>query len=154
LPSSASACQIPFPLSFIGLQTCFSPLLSFFLIFCRIHIFTPSNPSDYPKSAKMTAQAYLERYRQLCALDQQKNEFIEVATISPLVLISCSQDYQELLQRVTALENSFQQEKLDHERETRFNRDIQLHEMELMEQISSVKNMMVSASMGRKFDLS
>jgi hypothetical protein len=26
--------------------------------------------------------------------------------------------------------------------------------MELMEQISSVKNMMVSASMGRKFDLS
>ncbi|KAJ5347664.1 hypothetical protein MYU51_003573 [Penicillium brevicompactum] len=73
----------------------------------------------------MTTQGYLERYRQLSALEQQKNEFIE-----------------ELLQRVTALENSFQQEKLDHERETRFNRDIQLHEMELMDQISSVKNMM------------
>ncbi|CAG8925401.1 unnamed protein product [Penicillium salamii] len=73
----------------------------------------------------MTTQGYLDRYRQLSTLDQQKNEFIE-----------------ELLQRVTALENSFQQEKLDHERETRFNRDIQLHEMELMDQISSVKNMM------------
>jgi hypothetical protein len=45
---------------------------------------------------------------------------------------------------VTALENSFQQEKLDHERETRFNREVQVHEMELMDQISVVKKMMVS----------
>ncbi|KAJ6099177.1 hypothetical protein N7467_000712 [Penicillium canescens] len=73
----------------------------------------------------MAAQAYLERYRQISALDQQKNDFIE-----------------ELLQRVTTLENSFQQEKLDHERETRFNRDIQLHEMELMDQISRIKTIM------------
>ncbi|KOS37219.1 hypothetical protein ACN38_g11995 [Penicillium nordicum] len=73
----------------------------------------------------MATQAYLERYRQLSALDQQKNDFIE-----------------ELLQRVTTLENSFQQEKLDHERETRFNREVQVHEMELMDQISVVKKMM------------
>lgn len=53
--------------------------------------------------------------------------------------------WQELLQRVTELETSFQQEKLDHQRETRFNRDIQLHEMELMQQISQIKNIMVSA---------
>lgn len=53
---------------------------------------------------------------------------------------------QELLQRVTDLETSFQQEKLDHQRETRFNRDIQMHEMELMQQISQIKNIMVSAS--------
>lgn len=46
---------------------------------------------------------------------------------------------------MTDLENSFQQEKLDHQRETRFNRDIQLHEMELMQQISQIKNIMVSA---------
>jgi hypothetical protein len=57
--------------------------------------------------------------------------------------MTCS---QELLQRVTTLENSFQQEKLDHERETRFNRDIQLHEMELMDQISRIKTIMVSAA--------
>lgn len=47
---------------------------------------------------------------------------------------------------MTDLETSFQQEKLDHQRETRFNRDIQLHEMELMQQISQIKNIMVSAS--------
>lgn len=46
---------------------------------------------------------------------------------------------------MTDLETSFQQEKLDHQRETRFNRDIQLHEMELMQQISQIKNIMVCA---------
>jgi len=49
---------------------------------------------------------------------------------------------------VTELETSFAQEKLDHERETRFNRDIQLHEMELMQQISQIKTIMVSARGG------
>ncbi|KAJ5811604.1 hypothetical protein N7474_007905 [Penicillium riverlandense] len=72
-----------------------------------------------------TSQTFLERYAQIGALDQQKNELIE-----------------ELLQRVTDLENSFRQEKLDRERETRFNRDIQLHEMELMDQISRIKTIM------------
>lgn len=33
----------------------------------------------------MATQAYLERYRQLSALDQQKNDFIEVPTIPPLI---------------------------------------------------------------------
>lgn len=47
---------------------------------------------------------------------------------------------------MTDLETSFQQEKLDHQRETRFNRDIQLHEMELMQQISQIKNIMVSVA--------
>ncbi|KAJ5654294.1 hypothetical protein N7490_001297 [Penicillium lividum] len=73
----------------------------------------------------MDSSPYLDRYRQIGALDQQKNQLIE-----------------ELLQRVTELENSFQREKLDHERETRFNRDIQLHEMELMQQISQIKTIM------------
>ncbi|CEJ58255.1 C-x8-C-x5-C-x3-H type zinc finger protein [Penicillium brasilianum] len=73
----------------------------------------------------MTSTPYLERYRQLGTLEQQKNQLIE-----------------DLLQRVTDLETSFAQEKLDHERETRFNRDIQLHEMELMQQISQIKTIM------------
>jgi hypothetical protein len=96
-----------------------------FILFAIPTIFKSSR--DTHQSTKMATQAYLERYRQLSALDQQKNDFIE-----------------ELLQRVTALENSFQQEKLDHERETRFNREVQVHEMELMDQISVVKKMMVS----------
>lgn len=32
----------------------------------------------------MATQAYLERYRQLSALDQQKNDFIEVPTNSSI----------------------------------------------------------------------
>lgn len=101
------------------------------------------------KMAEMTYQDYLEHWGQLSALEKQKNEFIEVSMTSPLVPSTCLQDEQELLRHVCSLEESFKQEKLDHERETRFNRDIQLHEMELMEQISSVKNMMVIHSTGR-----
>jgi hypothetical protein len=44
---------------------------------------------------------------------------------------------------VTELEGVYRQEQLDHEREKRFNRDIQIHEMELMEQISRTKAIMV-----------
>ncbi|PYH66802.1 CCCH zinc finger protein [Aspergillus vadensis CBS 113365] len=73
----------------------------------------------------MTAPEYLERYKQLASIEQDKNILIE-----------------ELLQRVTELEAAFQQEKLDHEREMRFNRDIQLHEMELMQHIARIKAIM------------
>ncbi|PYH31358.1 CCCH zinc finger protein [Aspergillus neoniger CBS 115656] len=73
----------------------------------------------------MTAPEYLERYKQVASIEQDKNILIE-----------------ELLQRVTELEAAFQQEKLDHERETRFNRDIQLHEMELMQHIARIKAIM------------
>ncbi|OJJ37532.1 hypothetical protein ASPWEDRAFT_39231 [Aspergillus wentii DTO 134E9] len=73
----------------------------------------------------MTAPAFFERYKQLMSLEQSKDNLIE-----------------ELLQRVTDLEDAYQREKLDHERETRFNRDIQIHEMELMDQISRIKTIM------------
>lgn len=43
------------------------------------------------------------------------------------------------------LEDAYSREKLDHERETRFNRDIQIHEMELMDKISRIKTIMVCA---------
>lgn len=46
---------------------------------------------------------------------------------------------------MSELEEAYQREKLDHERETRFNRDIQIHEMELMDQIKRIKKIMVSA---------
>ncbi|RAH49826.1 CCCH zinc finger protein [Aspergillus brunneoviolaceus CBS 621.78] len=67
----------------------------------------------------MTATTYLDRYRNLVLTEQKKNLLIE-----------------ELLQRVAQLEDAYEQEKLDHEREKRFNRDIQVHEMELMGQVS------------------
>ncbi|KAL4923945.1 CCCH zinc finger protein [Aspergillus undulatus] len=73
----------------------------------------------------MSARSYFERYQQLNSIEQKKDTLIE-----------------ELIQRVTELERAYQQEQLDHEREKRFNRDIQLHEMELMEQLSRTKAVM------------
>ncbi|KAK1139739.1 hypothetical protein N8T08_011203 [Aspergillus melleus] len=73
----------------------------------------------------MTALGYFERYQQLSLIDQKKNTLIE-----------------DLLQRVTELEEAYQQEKLDHERETRFNRDIQINEMDLMDKVSRLKTVM------------
>ncbi|KAL2857001.1 hypothetical protein BJX68DRAFT_229908 [Aspergillus pseudodeflectus] len=73
----------------------------------------------------MTARAFFDRYQQLTSIEQKKDTLIE-----------------ELIQRVTELEGVYRQEQLDHEREKRFNRDIQIHEMELMEQISRMKAIM------------
>ncbi|KAL2862754.1 CCCH zinc finger protein [Aspergillus lucknowensis] len=73
----------------------------------------------------MTARAFFDRYQKLASIEQTKDALIE-----------------ELIQRVTELEGVYQQEQLDHEREKRFNRDIQIHEMELMDQISRTKAIM------------
>jgi hypothetical protein len=48
------------------------------------------------------------------------------------------------LQRVAELENDLQRQKLDHEREKHFNREIQIHEMELMNEITRMTALMVS----------
>jgi hypothetical protein len=55
---------------------------------------------------------------------------------------------------VSDLEDAYQQSKLDREREIRFNRDIQLHEMELMSQIQRIKKIMVSRHSERQMDMS
>ncbi|EAW19178.1 CCCH zinc finger protein [Aspergillus fischeri NRRL 181] len=73
----------------------------------------------------MEAQAYAERYRQVMTIEQTKNSLIE-----------------ELLQRVAELENALQRQKLDHEREKHFNREIQIHEMELMNEITRMTALM------------
>ncbi|PYH44007.1 CCCH zinc finger protein [Aspergillus saccharolyticus JOP 1030-1] len=73
----------------------------------------------------MTAITYLDRYRNLVHTEQKKNLLIE-----------------ELLQRVAQLEDANEQQKLDHEREKLFNRDIQLSEMELMGQVSRFQLLM------------
>ncbi|KKA25646.1 C-x8-C-x5-C-x3-H zinc finger protein [Rasamsonia emersonii CBS 393.64] len=57
-----------------------------------------------------------------------------------------AQAFWERYEQVKAIEHSknelIEREKLDHERETRFNRDIQIHEMELMDQIKRIKKIM------------
>jgi len=51
------------------------------------------------------------------------------------------------------LEEAYQQSKLDREREIRFNRDIQLHEIELMGQIQKYRKIMVSRYSARQMDM-
>jgi hypothetical protein len=58
--------------------------------------------------------------------------------------LTISFSIQELLQRVAELENDLQRQKLDHEREKHFNREIQIHEMELMNEITRMTALMVS----------
>ncbi|EEP83006.1 predicted protein [Uncinocarpus reesii 1704] len=67
----------------------------------------------------------IQRYEQLKAVEQTKDALIE-----------------DLLRRVTELEEAYQQTRLDHDRETRFNREVQMHEIELMEQITRIKAVM------------
>ncbi|OKL57575.1 hypothetical protein UA08_07009 [Talaromyces atroroseus] len=71
------------------------------------------------------AQALFKRYEQLKLIELSKNDLIE-----------------DLLRRVSELEDAYHQTKIEHEREIRFNRDIQLHEIELMEQIKRIKKIM------------
>jgi hypothetical protein len=52
---------------------------------------------------------------------------------------------------VAELENALQRQKLDHEREKHFNRETQIHEMELMNEITRMNALMVSP--GKAFGL-
>ncbi|OAL64825.1 CCCH zinc finger protein [Trichophyton rubrum] len=76
-------------------------------------------------SVSAQAQEFFNRYEQLKAIEQTKNLLIE-----------------DLLSRITELEDAYQRERLDHDRETRFNREVQMHEMELMEQLTRFKTAM------------
>ncbi|EFE41342.1 CCCH zinc finger DNA binding protein [Trichophyton verrucosum HKI 0517] len=113
-----------------------------------------------PVSAQ--AQEFFNRYEQLKAIEQTKNLLIEVSIIFSRILAkklpnssinsvyyvvnSNSAVLQDLLSRITELEDAYQRERLDHDRETRFNREVQMHEMELMEQLTRFKTAMVYLS--------
>lgn len=44
---------------------------------------------------------------------------------------------------MSELENAYEQTRLDHERESRFNREVQMHEIKLMEDVTRMQNVMV-----------
>ena len=44
---------------------------------------------------------------------------------------------------MSELENAYEQSRLDHERETRFNREVQMHEIKLMEDVTRMQQVMV-----------
>ena len=70
--------------------------------------------------------ALRQRYELLKGAEHHKNALIE-----------------ELLRRLDELTDDFRQEKLDHARESHFNREIQLHEEQLQEELRRCKAFMV-----------
>ena len=70
--------------------------------------------------------ALRQRYELLKGAEHHKNTLIE-----------------ELLRRLDELTDDFHQEKLDHARESHFNRGVQLQEMQLQEEIHKYKALMV-----------
>ena len=70
--------------------------------------------------------ALRNRYELLKGAEQHKNALIE-----------------ELLRRLNELTDDFNQEKLDHARESHFNREVQLQEIQLREELRKYKSLMV-----------
>lgn len=69
------------------------------------------------------------RYELLKGAEHHKNALIE-----------------ELLRRMDELTEDFHQEKLDHARESHFNREVQLQEIQLREELHKYKALMVRAN--------
>lgn len=90
-----------------------------------------------------------QRFELLKGAEQHKNALIEVRHISlsgfqglPYSPMS-SQPHQELLARLDELSDDYRQEKLDHARESHFNREVQKSEMSLKDEIRKIKSVMV-----------
>ena len=72
--------------------------------------------------------ALRQRYELLKGAEHHKNALIE-----------------ELLRRLDQLTDDFNQEKLDHARESHFNRDVQLQQIQLQDELRKYKALMVRA---------
>ena len=70
--------------------------------------------------------ALRNRYELLKGAEQHKNALIE-----------------ELLRRLDGLTEDFHQEKLDHARESHFNREVQLQEIQLRDELRKYKALLV-----------
>ena len=100
------------------------------------------------------SKALRQRYEVLKGAENHKNHLIEVNCHcrSPYGI---SVVYQELLRRVDQLTIDYHQEKLDHARESYFNREVQQREIRLQNEIQQYKALMVSSRIERvTFDLS
>ncbi len=73
--------------------------------------------------------ALRNRYELLKGAEHHKNALIE-----------------ELLRRMDELTEDFHQEKLDHARESHFNREVQLKEIQLRDELRKYKAIMVRAN--------
>lgn len=62
-----------------------------------------------------------------------------------------SNSHQEALRRLDQLNQDYQQERLDHARETLFNRDVQRRELQLQDELRKLKATVVGRSTGLGF---
>jgi hypothetical protein len=86
-----------------------------------------------------------QQFELLKGVEQHKNKLIEVRIVHTgrnlgLVTPNVRQD---LLNRLDKLSEDFQQEKLDHARESQFNRDVQRRELQLTDQLRKLKEVVV-----------
>ena len=91
-----------------------------------------------------------ERFELLKGAEHHKNELITVSQHCDDhcywqcgLLSQATDSEQELLRRLDKLDIDYQQVALDHQRETQFNREGQLREREMKEELRRLKNMMV-----------
>ncbi|KAI9871463.1 MAG: hypothetical protein M1830_002884, partial [Pleopsidium flavum] len=106
-------------------------------------------------------QALRERFELLQGAEHHKNALIEVgrqctqglrylehqwialsALLSSYILDSCTRVVVELLHRLDTVTQQYQRERLDHARESHFNRDVQLRELQLQEELRRTKAIM------------
>lgn len=90
--------------------------------------------------------ALRQRFDRLKGAEHHKNMLIEVCHMENLsVSASETESNQELLGRLDQLSEDYEQEKLDHARESHFNRDVQLRERQLQNELSNCKAFMVGS---------
>ncbi len=82
-------------------------------------------------------------YQRLRGAEEGKNSLIEVLSMIDLGKVN-SDFEQELLHRLDKSNDDYKKEALDHSREKQYNRDIQIRELQLQEEIRSMKAMIVS----------
>ena len=88
--------------------------------------------------------ALTQEYMKLRGVEQSKNLLIEVDQLLPQRLFPPADEKQELLRRHDTLTEEYEREKLDHDRESQFNRDVQLREQRLQTELRACKDLMVS----------
>jgi hypothetical protein len=107
--------------------------------------FSPSNGSlaSLTMSDSTCVQKFRERSSRLFDIENEKNQLIQVSHRAPLVKPVLIVVPQDMLFRLDATEKLLEQVRLDHDRETHYNREQQLRENQLQDQLRKVQSLMV-----------
>ena len=109
--------------------------------------FSPSNGSL--ASMTMPDQSYVQKFKERSArlydIENQKNQLIQVRQSPPSTRLRRHKltSLQDLIARLEATENLYDQTRLDHQRETHYNRESQLDKVRLQEEMQRINVLMV-----------